>query len=345
MIEQEANVFPMIPPGASLSEPIEGERLRRDWCRHERVQAVTVLLEDRLITLNRAVGLLRRRNLPVRSIAVGPHGDAGRLETHDHDPVRRSHGGARRAAAPEDDRRPGGRRLPGPDGVARELALVKVRAPADRYGELLDVVQLYHAAIVDEAPEAIIVELTGLGDVRAFVPPRARALRDRGGGPERRRRAGDPQPADPDPTDRPMSQRSRARVLRRDADRGRLSGRTFAVIGFGSQGHAHALNLKESGARVVVGLRPGGGSWERARAAGLDVRSVAEAAEAADIIMLLVPDQDMPDDLRQRNGRGAPSREDADVRPRIQHPLRRDHMVAGSKKNSQTTSVRSAARG
>ncbi len=78
-----------------------------------------------------------------------------------------------------------------------------------------------------------------------------------------------------------------------DADRGRLSNRTFAVIGYGSQGHAHALNLKESGARVVVGLRPGGGSWERARAAGLDVRSVSEAAEAADTIMLLVPDQDM----------------------------------------------------
>jgi len=78
-----------------------------------------------------------------------------------------------------------------------------------------------------------------------------------------------------------------------DTDRGRLSGRTFAVIGFGSQGHAHALNLKESGARVVVGLRPGGGSWEKARAAGLDVRSVSEAAETADTIMLLVPDQDM----------------------------------------------------
>jgi ketol-acid reductoisomerase len=78
-----------------------------------------------------------------------------------------------------------------------------------------------------------------------------------------------------------------------DADRGRLTGRTFAIIGYGSQGHAHALNLKESGARVIVGLRAGGGSWERARAAGLDVRSVAEAADAADTIMLLVPDQDM----------------------------------------------------
>jgi ketol-acid reductoisomerase len=77
-----------------------------------------------------------------------------------------------------------------------------------------------------------------------------------------------------------------------DADRSRLKGRTFAIIGYGSQGHAHALNLRESGADVVVGLRQGGGSWERARAAGLDVRSVAEAADAADVIMMLVPDQD-----------------------------------------------------
>jgi ketol-acid reductoisomerase len=77
-----------------------------------------------------------------------------------------------------------------------------------------------------------------------------------------------------------------------DTDRGRLAGRTIAVIGYGSQGHAHALNLTESGARVVVGLRPGGASWDRATGAGLDVRPVAEAAERADVIMMLVPDQD-----------------------------------------------------
>ena len=77
-----------------------------------------------------------------------------------------------------------------------------------------------------------------------------------------------------------------------DADRRRLAARTFAVIGYGSQGHAHALNLRDSGATVVVGLRPGGASWDRAVAAGLNVRSVAEAADLADVIMMLVPDQD-----------------------------------------------------
>ena len=77
-----------------------------------------------------------------------------------------------------------------------------------------------------------------------------------------------------------------------DADRRRLATRTFAIIGYGSQGHAHALNLRDSGARVVVGLRPGGRSADAARAAGLDVRPVAAAAADADVVMLLVPDQD-----------------------------------------------------
>jgi len=77
-----------------------------------------------------------------------------------------------------------------------------------------------------------------------------------------------------------------------DADRGRLAGRTFAIIGYGSQGHAHALNLRDSGAKVIVGLRKGGGSWDKAKAAGLDVRTVAEGAAAADVIMMLTPDQD-----------------------------------------------------
>ena len=77
-----------------------------------------------------------------------------------------------------------------------------------------------------------------------------------------------------------------------DTEAARLKDRVVAVIGYGSQGHAHALNLKESGVRVVVGLRQGGASWARALADGLDVRPVVEAARAADIIMMLVPDQE-----------------------------------------------------
>ncbi|MEI6448138.1 MAG: ketol-acid reductoisomerase [Actinomycetes bacterium] len=77
----------------------------------------------------------------------------------------------------------------------------------------------------------------------------------------------------------------------KDADLALLDGKTVSVIGFGSQGHAHSLNLKESGADVVVGLRPGSRSAERAMEAGLEVASPAEAAERGDLVMLLVPDE------------------------------------------------------
>ena len=76
----------------------------------------------------------------------------------------------------------------------------------------------------------------------------------------------------------------------RDADLNHIKGKTIGVIGFGSQGHAHALNLKESGVNVVVGLYPGSRSWAKAEAAGLRVGSVDEVAELADIIMILAPD-------------------------------------------------------
>ncbi len=75
-----------------------------------------------------------------------------------------------------------------------------------------------------------------------------------------------------------------------DADLSLLSGKTVAVIGYGSQGHAHALNLRDSGVSVVVGLHEGSKSRTKAEAEGLTVLSVAEAAQRADVIMMLVPD-------------------------------------------------------
>ena len=76
-----------------------------------------------------------------------------------------------------------------------------------------------------------------------------------------------------------------------DADLTLLDGKTVAIIGFGSQGHAHALNLKDSGVDVVVGLREGSSSAEQAREGGLEVLPVADAASRGDIVMVLVPDE------------------------------------------------------
>jgi ketol-acid reductoisomerase len=76
-----------------------------------------------------------------------------------------------------------------------------------------------------------------------------------------------------------------------DADLSLLDGKTVAIIGFGSQGHAHALNLKDSGVDVVVGLREGSSSADAAREAGFDVLPFAEAASRGDIVMVLVPDE------------------------------------------------------
>lgn len=76
-----------------------------------------------------------------------------------------------------------------------------------------------------------------------------------------------------------------------DANLELLQGKTVAVIGYGSQGHAHSLNLKESGVNVVVGLYDGSKSWKRAQEAGLNVYTVEEATKKADIVMILLPDE------------------------------------------------------
>jgi ketol-acid reductoisomerase len=76
-----------------------------------------------------------------------------------------------------------------------------------------------------------------------------------------------------------------------DADLAALEGKTVSVIGYGSQGHAHALNLKDSGINVVVGLQPKSRRWNKVTEDGLQVMRVREAAEASDVIMILVPDE------------------------------------------------------
>ena len=76
-----------------------------------------------------------------------------------------------------------------------------------------------------------------------------------------------------------------------DCNLGLLDGKTIAIIGYGSQGHAHALNAKESGCNVIIGLYEGSKSWAKAEAQGFKVYTAAEAAKQADIIMILINDE------------------------------------------------------
>ncbi len=77
----------------------------------------------------------------------------------------------------------------------------------------------------------------------------------------------------------------------KDADLSLIKGKKVAIIGYGSQGHAHAQNLKDSGGNVVVGLRKGGASWDKVAKAGLTVAEVADAVKGADFVMMLLPDE------------------------------------------------------
>jgi acetolactate synthase I/III small subunit len=136
-------------------------------------QTISVVLEHELVTLNRAFGMLRRRNLPIKSIAVGPSVSPGlaRLTIM----MQADEAMADRTAR-QLDKVVGVREVsifPARDGVARELALVKVRPGQARYADLLDMALLYKAAIVDESPEAVILEVSGS---EAFVLSFLRAL-------------------------------------------------------------------------------------------------------------------------------------------------------------------------
>jgi len=175
-----------------------------------------LLLDRDLLALSRAVGALRRVNLPMESVRLGP------AET------------------------------PG-------LEWLTVTLKGD-------------GASIDTAARKLR-RLSGARAV-ALVPTAERTV-----------------PVDPSRQREPMATDALQVYYDADAELNRLRGRTVAVIGYGSQGHAHALNLKESGVTVLVGLRTSGPSWAKAKADGLDVRSVSEAAGAADVIMMLVPDQ------------------------------------------------------
>ena len=85
----------------------------------------------------------------------------------------------------------------------------------------------------------------------------------------------------------------------KDADLNLIKKLNVVIVGYGSQGHAHAANLKESGVNVTVALRKGGASWDKAKSAGHNVLEINEAVKNADVVMLLIPDETMPQIFHQ----------------------------------------------
>ena len=101
-----------------------------------------------------------------------------------------------------------------------------------------------------------------------------------------------------------------------------LEGKTIAIIGYGSQGHAHALNLKDSGCNVIIGLYEGSKSWAKAEAQGFEVYTAAEAAKKADIIMILINDEKQAASVQERYRAEPGRRQYADVCSWLQHSFR-----------------------
>ena len=107
----------------------------------------------------------------------------------------------------------------------------------------------------------------------------------------------------------------------KDADLSLIKGKKVTIIGYGSQGHAHAQNLTDSGVKVTVGLRPGGASWDKAKKAKIAVKEVGEAVKGADLVMILLPDENHAAGLQGKHRAQHQEGRGARLRARLQHPL------------------------
>ena len=252
--------------------------------RHRHVLVAIVL--NRPGVLNRVASLMRARNFNIESLAVSHTDRARHQPDDDHAARRRRRRRAGDQAALPADRRPQG---PGRHRASRrvehELALIKVRATDRNRVEVVKIVELYKGRVVDLAADSVIVEATGTeAEVDALVAL-VRRLRDQGAGPDRHDRDGRAGPQIV--IEEALKQVTATMYYDDDADPSALQGQTVAIIGYGSQGHAHALNLHESG---VDGRRRAGAGPARAgrspRRPGLEVADVADAVTRADVIMI-----------------------------------------------------------
>ena len=185
------------------------------------------------------------------------------------------------------------------NSVARELALIKVRADAGTRSQVIEAVNLFRAKVIDVSPDSLTIEATGTPassrrccgcwsrsasvkscsrDMVSLVAADPRGI-------------GTVKVSTANPTRREGNSHMAVEMFYDDdADLSIIQGRKVGVIGYGSQGHAHSLSLRDSGVRCSVGLKEGSKSRDKVDEQGLDVDTPAEVAKWADVIMLLAPD-------------------------------------------------------
>ncbi len=265
---------------------------------------LAVLLENKPGALMRIASMFARRGYNIDSLAVGPteRHDVSRVTLRvdcDQHPLeqieKQMHKLVNVLRVAE--------LVPG-EAIERELALIKVTAPPERRAELLALADVFHARVADLGPEALVFEVVGSPEeVDSFEELSARTASRSSSAPAASGSPGRPtaRASSAANTFSVRKDLSMAKVLR-EGDLGLLSGKV-AVLGYGSQGHAHALNLHDSGVDVVVGLREGSSSREAAEEAGLEVATPAEAVQGAQLVAFLLPDQVQPCGLRERSRR------------------------------------------
>ncbi len=250
-----------------------------------------VYVENQPGVLNRVASLFRRRGFNIHSLSVGTTEDAGISRMTVVVPT--DDGGAARVRAHLEKLVPVLRveDLSARHAVVRDLALIKVSATHENRAAVMQLADVFDGRVVDVAPASVVVEICaseakvdGLLEVlRPYgvleMVRTGRVAMDRGS-----------------VVDTPREEASEGEPSHgvvyydADADLSLIKGRKVAILGYGSQGHAHALNLRDSGVDVRVGLPAGSSSRAKAQAQGVTVLEPAQACAWADVIMVLVPD-------------------------------------------------------
>jgi hypothetical protein len=176
--------------------------------------------------------------------------------------------------------------------IDRELVLVRVAVDAKTRAEIMQMTDIFRAKIVDVQPKSLTIEITGERKQDRQISRPDEDLRRARIDPHRQNRPGAQVITQSVQTKNALTPIPMpAKVYSdKDADLKYLQGKTLAVLGFGSQGHAHALNLKDSGCNVIIGLYEGSKSIPVAKSKGFEVVSTAEAVRRADVIFVAIPD-------------------------------------------------------